>query len=112
MKVSKAVSCPVDRLCGYVNDREAFVILQRLAESKSRRFSELMDDVGKTSSRTLTKRLRELEACGMITRKVYREAPPRVEYSLTPSGRAFKKVLHAMASWSRTYLPRKKAVAA
>jgi len=112
MKVSKAASCPVDRLCGYVNDREAFVILQRLAERKSRRFSELMDDVGKTSSRTLTKRLRELEACGMISRQTFREAPPRVEYSLTPSGRAFKKVLHAMASWSRTYLLRKKAVAA
>lgn len=112
MKVSKVQACPVDRLCGYVNDREAFVILQRLAENKSRRFSELMADVGQTSSRTLTKRLRELEACGMISRKVYREAPPRVEYSLTPSGRAFKKVLHAMAAWSRTYLPKKKAVAA
>ena len=111
MKVSKPVSCPVDRLCGYVNDREAFVILQRLAENKSRRFSELLDDVGRTSSRTLTKRLRELEACGMITRKVYREAPPRVEYSLTPSGRSFKKVLHAMATWSRAYLPRKKSIA-
>ena len=106
MKVSKA-SCPVDRLCGYVNDREAFVILQRLAENKSRRFSELLEDVGKTSSRTLTKRLRELEACGMINRTAYREAPPRVEYSLTPSGRAFKKVLYAMADWSKAYLPKK-----
>ncbi len=108
MKVSKTASCPVDRLCGYVNDREAFVILQRLAEQKSRRFSELLSEVGKTSSRTLTKRLRELEACGMITRTSYREAPPRVEYALTQSGRAFRKVLNAMASWSQTYLPARK----
>ncbi len=112
MKVSKPVTCPVDRLCHYVNDRTAFVILQRLSEKKIRRFSDLVTDVGETSTRTLTKRLRELEACGMILRKSYREAPPRVEYSLTPSGRAFKKVLHAMATWSRTYLPKKKAIAA
>jgi DNA-binding HxlR family transcriptional regulator len=43
----------------------------------------------------------------MINRTAYREAPPRVEYSLTPSGRAFKKVLHAMANWSSAYLPKK-----
>jgi DNA-binding HxlR family transcriptional regulator len=111
MKVMKA-SCPVDQLCHYVNDRAAFVILQQLTEHKTRRFHDLIVGIDHISTRTLTKRLRELEACGMIERKSYRESPPRVEYSLTPSGRAFKKVLHAMASWSRTYLPRKKAVAA
>lgn len=104
-------SCPVDRLCAYVNDRAAFVILQRLAEHAPRRFTDLIADLGSTSSRTLTKRLRELEACGMIQRKSFRESPPRVEYSLTPSGRAFKKVLHAMARWSRAYLPKEKRIA-
>jgi len=104
MKVSKQ-ACPVDTVCRLVQDRAAFVLLRRLSEHPSRRFSELLDDVGGVSTRTLTLRLRELQACGMIDRTAYREAPPRVEYTLTPSGRAFRKVLNSMADWSKNNLP-------
>lgn len=106
MKVSKD-QCPVDMVCRLVQDRAAFVLLRRLTEHPSRRFSELMDDVGGISTRTLTIRLKELEGCGMISRKAYREAPPRVEYSLTASGKAFRKVLNSMADWSKKNLPAK-----
>ena len=53
---------------------------------------------------TLTKQLRELENDGFLHREIYREIPPKVEYSLTELGESFLPVLKAMMAWSETYL--------
>lgn len=66
-----------------------------------RRFTELLAAAGGVSDRMLTKRLRELEAAGIVTRHRYREVPPRVEYALTERGQALRPVIEAMERWGR-----------
>ena len=56
------------------------------------------------SDRLLSIRLRELEACGIVARDVYEEAPVRVEYELTPKGRALEPAVRAIRSWAREWL--------
>ena len=68
-----------------------------------KRFGELHRALPGISHRTLTKQLRELEAARLIRRKVYREVPPKVEYSLTPLGESLKPVLMAMDEWGQIY---------
>jgi DNA-binding HxlR family transcriptional regulator len=66
----------------------------------SRRFSELLETVPGISSRVLSQRLAELEKAGLVTRKVYPEAPVRVEYSLTAVGRALAPTMAGFAKWA------------
>lgn len=106
MKVLKQ-ECEVDRLCQIFSDRVSFVILERLQEHSPQRFGVLLKAVAPVSSRTLTLKLRTLTACGVISKHRFAERPPRVEYSLTKSGKAFSKVLREMATWSKRYLPKK-----
>ena len=69
----------------------------------TRRFGELRDSLEGISPKTLTDRLRSLEARGLVERTMYAEIPPRVEYSLTPAGRSLEPVLLALADWGRTH---------
>lgn len=72
------------------------------------RFGRLMQNVTGITQVTLTKNLRELEADGIITRTVYPEIPPRVEYRLTELGQSVFPVLDAISAWGRGYLRQKK----
>ncbi|UUV07781.1 helix-turn-helix transcriptional regulator [Ruegeria sp. YS9] len=65
------------------------------------RFNELSRALGTVTQRSLTKQLRELEADGIVNRKVYAEVPPRVEYSLTEKGLALRPVIEALADWGQ-----------
>lgn len=67
-----------------------------------RRFTQLQTAAAGVSDRMLTKRLRELEAAGIVTRQRYNEVPPRVEYTLTDRGQALRPVIQAMERWGRT----------
>ena len=69
------------------------------------RFSELQSRMCNINSKTITKHLRDLEGCGILTRQVYAEVPPRVEYMLTDKGRAILPIMDAMLLWGDTYLP-------
>lgn len=71
---------------------------------KTRRFGELQRQIGNITQSTLTKQLRELEADGFISRYIYQEIPPKVEYSLTDLGISFVPVLEHMKQWGKTYL--------
>jgi DNA-binding HxlR family transcriptional regulator len=68
------------------------------------RFSELTHAVPQISDRLLSTRLRELEACGIVARDVHEEPPLRVEYELTPKGRALEPAVTAIGSWAREWL--------
>ena len=68
-----------------------------------KRFSELRASIGSISQKVLTAKLREMEANGLVQRKVYAEVPPRVEYSLTPLGRSLKPVLDSLEKWGYQY---------
>jgi DNA-binding HxlR family transcriptional regulator len=68
------------------------------------RFSELTHVVPQISDRLLSTRLKELEACGIVARDVHEEPPLRVEYELTPKGRALEPAVTAIRSWAREWL--------
>ena len=70
----------------------------------TRRFNEFRRLVPGVSQRMLTQHLRELERDGLVHREVYREVPPRVEYSLTARGRTMEPLLHQMNEWAAAYL--------
>lgn len=72
--------------------------------SGTKRFGELRKLIGGVTQRSLTLQLRELESHGIISREVFAEVPPRVEYSLTELGLTLSPVLNAMKEWGDSYL--------
>jgi DNA-binding HxlR family transcriptional regulator len=71
--------------------------------SGPKRFCELEKSVGNINPRTLSQRLDDLEAHGIISKKRFAEVPPRIEYSLTKKGHDLQPVLHQMANWGTKY---------
>ncbi len=67
------------------------------------RFSELKRQMGGVTQRMLTKQLRELEEDGLVDRKVYKEVPPKVEYSLSKDGKQLRPVLMALKKWGEKF---------
>jgi DNA-binding HxlR family transcriptional regulator len=98
----KDVSCPVETTLAVINGRWKVLVIHHLLDGV-KRFGELHRALPGISHRTLTKQLREMESDRLVRRKVYREVPPRVEYSLTPLGESLKSVLLAMDEWGRAY---------
>jgi DNA-binding HxlR family transcriptional regulator len=94
----KQVSCPVETTIAAIGGRWKVLVIHHLLE-RSQRFAELTRLLGGISARTLTRQLRELEDCGVISRYVHQQVPPKVEYSLTPLGRELEPVLSAMHKW-------------
>ena len=75
-----------------------------IAEYEVQRFGELRRRLGDITQSTLTKQLRELEQDGFVSRYVYQEVPPKVEYSLTELGKSFIPILQQMMLWSEKNL--------
>src|SRR3954468_19321997 len=98
----KVVSCAVETAIEIIGGRWKVLILQELFAG-TRRFSELHRALRGVSHRTLTQQLRELESHGILRRKVHRQVPPKVEYSLTPLGETLKPVIDVMHDWAETY---------
>src|SRR5687768_16410617 len=73
-------------------------------ERRPLRFSEIGEAVPRLSDRLLSERMKELEARGIVDRRVYDEAPVRVEYELTKRGRALAPALHELRKWGREHL--------
>lgn len=92
--------CPVEATLEIIGGKWKGVILYHL-QSETLRFSELKRATGNITQRTLTKQLRELEADGLVKRKVYPVVPPKVEYSLTEKGQTLGPVIHALEEWGR-----------
>ncbi len=98
----KIVSCPVQTAIEIIGGRWKVLILQELFAG-TRRFSELHRALRDVSHRTLTQQLRELESHGIVRRKVHRQVPPKVEYSLTPVGETLKPVIDVIHDWAEAY---------
>ncbi len=75
------------------------LIIRELLINKTMRYGELKKKLEKISTKTLTEKLRLLENEKIVQRKIYSEIPPKVEYSLTPKGKAIKNVLNEMQKW-------------
>jgi DNA-binding HxlR family transcriptional regulator len=98
----KTVSCPAEKTLAIIGGRWKLMILHELCAGVSR-FGELQRGLKGVSEKVLAQHLRELEKDGIIQRTVYAEVPPRVEYSLTPSGKTLKPILEAMHEWGRNH---------
>lgn len=98
--------CPVETTLTLINNKWKVIILRELMEG-TKRFGELKKTVGKVSQKVLTSNLREMEEMDLLSRKVYAEVPPRVEYTLTETGYSLKPVLDAMSSWGVEYKKKK-----
>jgi len=85
--------CPATPLAKLIGRRYALGLLSLIANRGTVRFSELRSRLGDVSSSTLAARLSDLEEARLISRTVYPETPPRVEYTLTPRGREFCGIL-------------------
>lgn len=95
-------ACPVEATLTLISDRWKVLILRDLMPG-TKRFGELKNSIGRVTQKVLTANLRDMEEKGLLTRKVYAEVPPRVEYTLTELGRSLKPVLDAMQQWGENY---------
>ena len=78
------------------------MILRDLMDG-TKRFGELKKSIGHVTQKVLTAQLRQMESAGLLTRTVYAEVPPRVEYTLTDLGYSLKPILDAMWDWGEGY---------
>ena len=92
-------SCPVEAMVEVIGGKWKGVILYHLLDG-TKRFNELKRLKPNITQRLLTLQLRELEADGIIHREVYREVPPKVEYSLTELGESLRPVILLMMEWA------------
>ena len=95
-------ACPVETTLMLIGDKWKVLILRDLMDG-TKRFGELKKSIGTVSQKVLTAQLRDMEEKGLLTRKVYAEVPPRVEYTLTETGYSLKPVLDAMWAWGLDY---------
>lgn len=94
----------IERTLAVIGGKWTVQILRDLFDG-TRRFGQLQQSLGGVSPKMLIARLRELEERGLVTRTLYPEIPPRVEYSLTDDGRTLRPIVDAMAAWGRTHGP-------
>ncbi|URL02783.1 helix-turn-helix transcriptional regulator [Avibacterium sp. 20-126] len=98
----KLPDCEVEITLMMMSERWRVLIIRELL-SGTKRFGELKKTLNGISQKVLTANLRAMESQGLLTRKVYAEVPPRVEYTLTEDGISLKSVLDAMAMWGESY---------
>ena len=99
-------ACPVEKTLTLISDKWKLLILRDLLPG-TKRFGELKKSVGNVSQKVLTAQLRQMEDSGLLTRTVYPEVPPRVEYTLTELGYSLKPILDAMWNWGEEYQAKK-----
>ena len=99
--------CPVETTLMLIGDKWKVLILRDLMPG-TKRFGELKRSIGSVSQKVLTSQLRDMEEKGLVSRRVYAEVPPRVEYSLTELGRSLKPILDAMWIWGEGYQAKSK----
>lgn len=92
--------CPVEATLNLIQGKWKVVIMFRLID-ETRRFNELAKLLPKVTQRMLTNQLRELEADGLVSRKVYAEVPPKVEYSLTGLAKSLMPILLSIKDWGK-----------
>ena len=102
MEQKSLPACPVETTLTLIGDKWKVLILRDLMGG-TKRFGELKKSIGSITQKVLTAQLRAMEESGLLTRKVYAEVPPRVEYTLTKFGYSLKPILDAMQIWGEAY---------
>jgi DNA-binding HxlR family transcriptional regulator len=107
---TKIYNCPVEAAVDVFGGKWKALILWWLQE-RTWRFAELRRQIPGITEKMLTQQLRELEADGIVDRRVYPTVPPKVEYSLTEYGRSLKRALREICDWGHNHMSRIGAVA-
>lgn len=102
--MSRVYSCPIEVTIDVIGGKWKPLILQHLMLDERRRFNELRRLLPNVTQQMLTLQLRELEHHGIISRTIYAEVPPRVEYAITDLGRSILPVMMMMLEWGDAYL--------
>ena len=98
-------NCHAREMLARVGDKWSVYVIHLLGDNGTLRFNELKNQVDGISQRMLTVTLRGLERDGLVTRRVYPEVPPRVEYALTPLGSTLRELVRGLVKWSGAHLP-------
>ena len=91
--------CPIRNVLSRVGDKWSLLVLYSLQHREPVRFKELQRQIPEISQKSLTQTLRTLEVDGFVTREVFPEVPPHVEYSLTEKGKALLPAFFELAKW-------------
>lgn len=102
LKKDELPACPVAVTVQLIGSKWKLLIIRNLLE-RPWRFNELQRSLEGISQKVLTDSLRAMEADGIITRTVYPEVPPRVEYALSELGKSMRPILDAMKEWGENY---------
>lgn len=94
--------CAVETTLKLIGNRWKILIIRDLLEG-TKRFGELKKSVGYITQKVLTSNLRNMEESGLLTRKVYAEVPPKVEYTLTETGYSLAPIIDVMYTWGKEY---------
>ena len=101
-------NCPIRNLLCRLGDKWSMLVLISLNTNGVMRFSDLQRSIGDISQRMLTVTLRSLEADGLVSRTIYPEVPPRVEYALTVSGESLMPHIGSLVDWATNRMLSKK----
>ena len=93
--------CPVRNVVARFGNKWALLVILVISENEPIRYNELGRKIPDISSRVLSNTLRILEADGLVDRRVYQEVPPRVEYSLTETGRSLVPIILELTAWAQ-----------
>ncbi len=107
-KIQKYFECPLTTAMGVIGGKWKVVIIGHLYDGE-KRFGELKRLIcGNITQKMLTQQLRELEEDGLIHREIFKEIPPKVEYSLTEFGRSLSPILAELTKWGEEISQNKK----
>ena len=95
-------ACQVETTLMLIGDKWKVLILRDLMGG-TKRFGELKKSIGHVTQKVLTAQLRDMEEKKLLTRKVYAEVPPRVEYALSDLGESMRPIMDAMEIWGTAY---------
>jgi DNA-binding HxlR family transcriptional regulator len=101
--------CPVRNVLDRIGDKWSILVITILGESGTLRFNEINAVIGTISQKMLATTLKTLEADGLISRKIYPQVPPRVEYTLTERGESLLPAMAGLVAWALEHMPAIKA---
>lgn len=99
-KKSKEAICELEVAFGVIGGKWKPILLWFLGKSDTLRFGQLQQLIPDITHKILTKQLRELEEDQLITRTIFPEVPPKVEYSITPNGKEIVPILETLCDWA------------
>jgi DNA-binding HxlR family transcriptional regulator len=101
--------CPVRNVLDRIGDKWSILVISILGEAGTLRFNQINGIIGNISQKMLTVTLKTLEADGLVSRKIYPQVPPRVEYTLTELGVSLLPSIATLTDWALQHMPAIKA---